>query len=311
MALETTCEGIITGQGRETVQHGTALFPIACYAEDVAQEAVAWHWHDDFEYILAETDGLTVGVGKTRLHLKRGQGVFINSGVLHMAEPGRPGPVLLHSGVFHPRLAGSMDSVFWQKLIKPLLQPDAPPCFLLDEAEPWQAQTLARLRAAWAAVGQEPEDYENETRFALCGALRLLTNHRPTSTARFSRQEQEAAARMKQMLHFIEEHAAEELTVERIAASVNLSESACLRSFRQLLGTTPIRYVRQCRVERAAELLLTTRLPAGEIGAECGFSDISYFTRTFREIKHCTPREYRRRFGPAREGAAQPKEAAL
>ena len=101
---------------------------------------------------------------------------------------------------------------------------------------------------------------------------------------------------MKQMLRFVEEHYAEELTVERIADSVALSESACLRSFRQLLGTTPIQYVKQYRIEKAAGLLLTTRLRTGEIGAECGFADLSYFTKTFREIKHCTPREYRQRF---------------
>ena len=37
-------------------------------------------------------------------------------------------------------------------------------------------------------------------------------------------------------------------------------------------------------------------LKTGEIGLECGFSDGSYFIKTFREIKHCTPREYRTKF---------------
>ena len=49
-------------------------------------------------------------------------------------------------------------------------------------------------------------------------------------------------------------------------------------------------------MEKAAELLRSTRLKTGEIGLECGFSDGSYFIKTFREIKHCTPREYRIRF---------------
>ncbi len=130
-------------------------------------------------------------------------------------------------------------------------------------------------------------------------ASALHTPRRPTvplGECRSSRQEQVAAQRMKQMLRFVEEHYAEELTVERIADSVALSESACLRSFRQLLGTTPIQYVKQYRIEKAAGLLLTTRLRTGEIGAECGFTDLSYFTKTFREIKHCTPKEYRQRF---------------
>ncbi len=60
---------------------------------------------------------------------------------------------------------------------------------------------------------------------------------------------------MKQMLRFVEEHYSEELTVQLIADSVALNESACLRSFRQMLGITPIQYVKQYRVEKAAELL--------------------------------------------------------
>lgn len=70
-----------------------------------------------------------------------------------------------------------------------------------------------------------------------------------------------------------------------------------------MLGLTPIQYVKQYRIEKAAEMLLTTRLKAGEIGAACGFSDMSYFTKSFREAKHCTPKEYQRRFaGKEREG---------
>ena len=98
------------------------------------------------------------------------------------------------------------------------------------------------------------------------------------------------------MLRYVEEHYTEELTVEKLAGCVVLSESACLRSFRQFLGITPIQYVKQYRIEKAAELLLSTSKKIGEIGADCGFSDTSYFTKTFREIKHCTPREYRIRF---------------
>ena len=309
MAFQTSCAaGAETGgllcapdiaagaDGRELVQHGSALFPIACYAEDLESYAVAWHWHEEFEYILAVQGPLNVNVGKTRLTLQTGQGVLINSGVLHAVEQAGTSGAMLHSGVFHPRLVGGMDTIFWQKLIRPLLQPGAPAFFWLEEEEPRQRQVLAHLRNAWNAVAEEPFDYENQVRYHLSAALRLLSIQCADEKRKVSRQEQIAAERMKQMLRFVEEHCAEELTVERIAADAALSESACLRSFRQVLGITPIQYVKQFRVEKAAELLRSTQLKTGEIGAECGFADGSYFIKTFREIKHCTPKEYRKRF---------------
>ena len=309
MAFQTSCAaGAETGgllcapdiaagaDGRELVQHGSALFPIACYAEDLESYAVAWHWHEEFEYILAVQGPLNVNVGKTRLTLQTGQGVLINSGVLHAVEQAGTSGAMLHSGVFHPRLVGGMDTIFWQKLIRPLLQPGAPAFFWLEEEEPRQRQVLAHLRNAWNAVAEEPFDYENQVRYHLSAALRLLSIQCADEKRKVSRQEQIAVERMKQMLRFVEEHYAEELTVERIAADAALSESACLRSFRQVLGITPIQYVKQFRVEKAAELLRSTQLKTGEIGAECGFADGSYFIKTFREIKHCTPKEYRKRF---------------
>lgn len=296
MALNISSNIVASEKGRELVQHGSALFPIACYAEDLSSYSVAWHWHEEFEYVLCTKGPLRVDVNKTRLTLQTGQGVFINSGVLHAVEQAPEGTALLHSGVFHPRLVGGMDTIFWQKLIRPMTQPDAPPFFLLDGLVPWQKQVLDCLHESWKAVSDEPFDYENRVRYYLSLALRLLSTQCVGGRTKVSQQEQIASERMKQMLRFVEEHYAEELTVQLIAGSVALSESACLRSFRQMLGITPIQYVKQYRVEKAAELLRSTRLKTGEIGAECGFTDGSYFIKIFREIKHCTPKEYRMKF---------------
>ena len=123
MALNISSNIVASEKGRELVQHGSALFPIACYAEDLSSYSVAWHWHEEFEYVLCTKGPLHVDVNKTRLTLQTGQGVFINSGVLHAVEQAPEGTALLHSGVFHPRLVGGMDTIFWQKLIRPRPSP--------------------------------------------------------------------------------------------------------------------------------------------------------------------------------------------
>ena len=112
MALNISSNIVASEKGRELVQHGSALFPIACYAEDLSSYSVAWHWHEEFEYVLCTKGPLHVDVNKTRLTLQTGQGVFINSGVLHAVEQAPEGTALLHSGVFHPRLVGGMDTIF-------------------------------------------------------------------------------------------------------------------------------------------------------------------------------------------------------
>lgn len=297
MSIELSCPGIAaTPQGKELVQHGTALFPLACYNENMALYGVPWHWHEDFEYILAAEGRVTVGVEKNRLCLAEGQGVLVNSGVLHAVEFAEAGPSVLHSGVFHPRLIGGRDTVFWQKYAAPLLAPGAPSYILLDGSAPWHAEALDALRASWQAMAEESPGFEIRARFCLTSALRLCCLNLPAASAEPSPQEQLAAERVKQMLHFIEENYAGEVSVAAVAASAAVSESTCVRSFHQFLGASPIQYVKQYRIERAAQLLLSTRRKACDIGAACGFADVSYFTRTFREMKGCTPSEYRKKF---------------
>ena len=210
-------------------------------------------------------------------------------------EQASEGTALLHSGVFHPRLTGGMDTIFWQKLIRPMLQPDAPAFFLLDGAV--LAGAGACLPAGSLAGGcRGAFDYENRVRYYLSAALRLLSTQCVGGKTKVSQQEQIAAERMKQMLRFVEEHYAEELTVERIAASVALSESACLRSFRQMLGITPFSMSSSSGWKGRRAAPLHPAQGRARSGMECGFADGSYFIKTFREIKHCTPKEYRAKF---------------
>ncbi len=294
MAL-STCSGAAGPQGKEEARHGTPGFPIASYEDDVFRSAVPWHWQEEWEWILVTRGSLEICLENTRLPLRQGESIFLNSGVLHSVQPSPGGPSVLHSVVFHPRLiGGSLDSVFWQKLVQPFQQPTAPRFILLGPASGWQQESIHCLQEAWDVLAAEDEDFENRVRYQLSRGLGLLRRHFPVKAQQPFTQEQTAAQRVKTMLRFLQEHFSEEVTLEQIAASASVSESSCLRCFRQVLGTTPIQYLRHFRIEKAAELLLTTNQTAGEVGMACGFSDISYFTRIFRELKGCTPGDFRR-----------------
>ena len=93
-----------------------------------------------------------------------------------------------------------MSTIFWQKLVHPLLQPGAPAFFLLNEADDGQKAVLCHLREVWDAVAQEVFDYENQARYHLSAAVHLLGMQCEGGKTKVSQQEQIAAQRMKQML---------------------------------------------------------------------------------------------------------------
>jgi len=67
------------------------------------------------------------------------------------------------------------------------------------------------------------------------------------------------------------------------------------RLFRERFGVGFQKYVQRARLDRAATLLRTSRLPVREIAARTGYRDGSRFAQHFRRRFHCTPRQYRRR----------------
>ncbi|MCD8022091.1 MAG: helix-turn-helix transcriptional regulator, partial [Lachnospiraceae bacterium] len=66
------------------------------------------------------------------------------------------------------------------------------------------------------------------------------------------------------------------------------------RCFHEMLNTTPMQYVMETRLKKAAALLRSTNKSAKDIALDCGFNDTSYFTKMFRLRYDCTPGKYRK-----------------
>lgn len=283
----------ISRQGRELVNHGTPLFPVAFYHDDLERDRVPWHWHDELEAVYVSAGETTLFAGSRHYTLRAGQGFFINADVLHSANGTSGTHCRYHSLVFHPRLVGGgIDSVFWQSYLRPLIASGVK-SVALDGSAPWHAQALAAVEGAWQEGAAEAPGYEFQVRAALSELVFLLFSHLPAGGVHASEKVQRDGERIKQMLRFIQENFAEALTVSDIAAVAAISQSECLRCFQDTIGMAPIQYVKRYRIQRAAELLTSTDGKIADIGAACGFQDTSYFTRAFREVKGMTPGDYR------------------
>ena len=92
---------------------------------------------------------------------------------------------------------------------------------------------------------------------------------------------------------YIDEHYAESISVEDLAAVAAISPSHLIRLFKKQLDTTPHDYLLRRRITRAKELLAETTLTSATIAAQVGFNSESNFSYRFSKMVGQSPRAYR------------------
>ncbi len=85
----------------------------------------------------------------------------------------------------------------------------------------------------------------------------------------------------------------EEISLNTVAASVNLSPNHFSTIFNQETGQTFIEFLTHVRMEKAKELLRGTSMRMSEIAYTVGYKDAHYFSYLFKKTQECTPREFR------------------
>ncbi len=115
---------VTTDENERQLEHpGLPLFPVAFYEGELSSHTIVRHWHEEPELIMIHQGNIGVGAGQSWGKLTSGQGCFINGGVLHNVWKIESTPCEYRSIVFHPRLIGSMDSLYWINYIHPLKDP--------------------------------------------------------------------------------------------------------------------------------------------------------------------------------------------
>jgi AraC family L-rhamnose operon transcriptional activator RhaR/AraC family L-rhamnose operon regulatory protein RhaS len=102
-----------------------------------------------------------------------------------------------------------------------------------------------------------------------------------------------ALLRIGEALSFIEQNIQAEVDVDGLAKIAQMSKRSFLRAFQQATGSSPIAWLIELRIQRAAALLRRTKKSITEIAFDVGFNDSNYFTRQFRKMTGTTPRDYR------------------
>ena len=114
-----------------------------------------------------------------------------------------------------------------------------------------------------------------------------------SSESRTSEEQPADESRQEETLAYIAQHYMEDLAVKDIAGYLGYSEAYFCKIFKQSFGHSFVSYLTDYRMQKAEELMRTSRLSIKEIGKTVGYPDPNYFTKVFRRVRGVSPSEFR------------------
>ena len=277
---------------QETKHHGEVRFPFNIYPCTIPGDfrQVAVHWQDSMELVYIKRGSGLVQTGAQVCTAQRGDIFVLTPGTLHAIRQAESCTMEYENIIFDVELLGGAEDLCAEKYLLPLQSGRLalPEHITPDEA--WYPQAAGCLKEAEEANRCKQFGYELCIKGALLRFLALLI----AQSKALPPAEKASTQRLRAVLQWISAHYSEPVCVADAAALCQCSPNHFMRWFRQMTGQTFIIFLREYRLNAAAEALRTTEDTILSISEQCGFENLSYFNREFKAHFGMTPREYRK-----------------
>lgn len=114
--------------------------------------------------------------------------------------------------------------------------------------------------------------------------------------SRWQTQKRQVSRTVSRILQIIETSYERDISLDELADQVNISPNYLSSLFKKEMQQNFADYLVHYRIEKSKELLLGTYLKFSEVAYQSGFTNHSYFSRTFKRITGVSPREFRRQW---------------
>lgn len=265
----------------DTVLHELHQFPnpqLPLLFPTHARSGCGPQWHKDIEL----------------LYCTAGKGTLICNGIEHAMEPGHiyvVNPNELHTALDRGGLLYHcliIDDEFLRQNCIPtdslyletdITDPEAKQIYerIVVQIETAQSHSAARIRGLLLLL------------------IARLLECSIKSTRETSARPQNTDAPIKLAVDFIKANYARKLTLEEIAAQAGFSKQYFASRFKKATGMTVVEYTNLIRCRKAKKLLEQKELSIQQIANRCGFENLSYFGKTFREVMGMLPSAVKRK----------------
>lgn len=250
------------------------------------------HIHNEFELIYVKCGMMYFYVNGNKHVIKKGDIIIVNSRAAHKTKT-FPGTIntMLQFGT-DPNVEEKNHNQI-SKYLSRFVNYGSIDSFVMRDGENITKEVLYHINNIITEYKAKQNSYDifiKSSIYAILGILyrnNIITN--PESLF-----DTKNVQKILPVLEYIDKHYNEQITLGDLSEILSVSESYFCRMFKKIANATALQYLNFVRICKAERLLLSGEKSISEISYETGFSSLSYFNRTFKKFKSCTPKDYKK-----------------
>lgn len=251
------------------------------------------HWHQDLELISILDGEMRYDVNGKKIHLRKGDHILVNSHQLHFGYDYNQAECDFVCILFHPDLLKS-NPFMYQNYVSPIINNPSIE-YLLFKAGSKDSELILEIHNH---LRQIFDNIKTAYEYSIVGQFyqlwSIIYNYCDQGLLSTFVTEDSDITLQKKMVSYVYQHYMEDIVLEDIAASANISRSKCCKIFKKFLKESPVSFLNSFRLETSRNLLKNTDYSITQIAISCGYSHLSYFSQIFLKKYGCTPNEYRK-----------------
>ena len=277
---------------KENVKHGTDNYAYAQYHIYGLMYSfyTPFHWHDEIEIIYVKQGRLHVTINNIEYKGVGGDVFLVNPREIHTMYTDDLSTE--HYTILFPLdlINFKAEDDVEEKYFKPLKEGKM--MFVNHLTKHVLYKKVLECVLNVVEANEEKKDmYQFETKIMLLQIVYLLIKNTPiTHLDEIGKN----LTLQREILSYIDRKYMNKISLKEISDNFHMSEKYFSRYFKNCFKITFVEYVNSVRLEKAASLLSTTDLSVTEIALQCGYTNISYFIRSFKKFFGTSPHVFRK-----------------
>ncbi len=262
-------------------------------------EVVPTHTHDFLEFVYVAQGGATHDIANRRYALSTGDVFALEPETYHSYIGSDTADTVVYNVLFKKEFLQRefddllrMPAIVTSFYLAPFLRRNA-------SFVPHVSLLPAQRAAIETHLAKTCEEFENrptgyrliiKSRWVEC--LVLLNRYYEENEDRY-RPSADKDEWIRSIVHFVEEHYRQPLTLSQLSATCGMSVSSFTAKFKRATGMSLMDYKQSLQIRHACDMLRTTDVKIVYVAYSAGFQDVSFFNRIFRKHTGMSPRRYR------------------